>query len=136
MDELLLVLHVDLQRYGFAELEDRTTIERSERLARELELHGHHAAFGLLVLLESGLAVTRDAIDLRFREHRGIELRRLFGLVVEPQAGRDIAQMHGRLLFLRMSTTGRTPGGRIDIGREYFPLGGPAVGRCRCQAGR
>jgi hypothetical protein len=42
------------------------------------------------VNLEAFLAVAGDAADPGIPENAGIESRRFFGLVVEPQAGRDL----------------------------------------------
>ena len=49
--------------------------------------------FGPYVAVElfvPGLAVSRDASDAGILEDRGVELRGLFGLIVEPEAGGDL----------------------------------------------
>src|SRR5262249_4512120 len=48
------------------------------------------------------LAVARHGDDLRVGEHRGVELRCLFGLVVEPQARADLLrELHDPSLLVR-----------------------------------
>jgi hypothetical protein len=80
-----------LQRDRLAELEVWSTVERCERLAREIECHGHHRAGLHAVHVLAGIAVVRDACDARVFEHRDVKLRRFLGLMVEPQARHDFA---------------------------------------------
>src|SRR4030095_5899417 len=83
--DLFLVLAVDDERNGLRELELRTSVQRNELLAVELEVDDHDRALGS----RPGLAVPADALDLRVLEDGGVELRRLLGVVVEPQEWSD-----------------------------------------------
>ncbi|MNZ98517.1 hypothetical protein D3C78_1178010 [compost metagenome] len=89
MVDLFLVQAIDLKRNRLTELEQRPAIEAGETLPVELEADGHDRTLGPAVELESGVAVMGDGSDFRVVEDRAIELRRLFGLIVEPQAGRE-----------------------------------------------
>jgi len=71
---------------GLAELEQRAAVQRRELLALELKVDDHHGAFGT----RPRVAVAADVEDLRVLEDRRIELRRLFGVVVEPEEWRDL----------------------------------------------
>src|SRR5262245_45663818 len=81
--DLGLIRALDLERDGVGVLETPAAVERHEALARERELHHEHAA---------GLAgdavhdVLLHAVDARIPQQRDIEIRRLFGLAVEPEA--------------------------------------------------
>jgi hypothetical protein len=52
---------------------------------------------GLALGAPAAFEVARDAEDLRFLEHRAVELRRFLGLPVEPEEGGDA--LHLELLF-------------------------------------
>src|SRR5262249_44248493 len=97
---LLLVLAVDLERDGLAELEVRAAVEGHEPLALDLELHGHDRSSRPAVDLEALLAVAADAEDLGVLEDGHVELRGLLGLAVEPQAGGYLVRADGHLVLL------------------------------------
>ncbi|MNW04097.1 hypothetical protein D3C71_2001330 [compost metagenome] len=78
---------VDLERDRLVEAKHRAAVESGEGLAVEHETDGHHRAFGPTVELEAGLAVASDGGDGGVLEHRAVEVRGVFGLIVEPQAG-------------------------------------------------
>src|SRR5206468_91323 len=84
--DLLLRLTVHHEREGLAELEQRAAVQRRELLALELEVHDHHGAFGP----RSRVAVAAHGENLGILEDRYIELRRLFGVAVEPEEWRDL----------------------------------------------
>ena len=71
---------------GLAEGELGPAVERRERLAVQLEADRHDGAR----FPRPGLAVPGDLEDFRVREHRRVELRRLFAFGVEPQARSDL----------------------------------------------
>jgi hypothetical protein len=56
-----------------------------------------------------GFSIPRHVDDLRILKNRGVKLRRLFGLVIKPQAWRDLLNMlHGvspRQVFSRLRVT-------------------------------
>src|SRR5581483_8092048 len=81
--DLLLVGAVDDERDRLAEGELRPPVQRQERLAVELEAHRHHRPLGP----GARGAVAGDLSDPRAREERGVVLRRVLGLGVEPEAG-------------------------------------------------
>ncbi|MNY11825.1 hypothetical protein D3C86_1448730 [compost metagenome] len=96
MVDFFLGLAIDLKRNRFTEREHRPAVETGEALPVELEADGHDRTFGPAVEFESGVAVMGDGGDFRMVEDRAIELRRLFGLIVEPQAGREfLYTLHG-----------------------------------------
>src|SRR6185436_272774 len=78
--DLLLCLTVDEERDGFRELELGPGVQRHELLALELERAGHQRSG----FSGTSLGVPARAEDLRVLEDRGVELHRLFGVVVKP----------------------------------------------------
>jgi hypothetical protein len=48
----------------------------------------------------SGIAIARHLPDLRVLENRGVEVHRLFGLIVEPEKGSDF--LHETLLLFAL----------------------------------
>src|SRR5205807_387347 len=113
--DFLLGLAVDEERDRRREGELRATVERMELLPFDLEDHGHRAS------LRPGarFAVTRDLGDLRILEDRGVELRGLFGLAVEPQEWRYF--LH-RLLLASLAGEGNQPAlRRLPRGRMALP---------------
>src|SRR3954463_13207219 len=83
--DLLLVRAVHDERHRLVELEDRPAVQRDELLALDLEVHGHHGA----LRQRASVAVARDLAKLRVLEHRAVELRRFFGLAIEPEEWGD-----------------------------------------------
>src|SRR5262249_53893375 len=88
--DLLLRLARDLEGNRLIELELRAAVKRDEFLPLEPEGDHHHRARLLAVDLLTGIDVAADLVDLRVLEDRAIELRRVLGFGVEPQAGRDL----------------------------------------------
>src|SRR3954454_2176268 len=78
------------------EFKRRSAVQRDEGRTYDLECHGHDRARLAAVRFLSSLGVASDFEDLRVLENRGVELRGVFGLVVEPQTGRYF--LHGVLL--------------------------------------
>src|SRR6516162_4387784 len=107
--DLLLRFAVHLERHRLVELEMRAAVQRQEFLPFELELHGHDRPRLLAVNLESLFSIAADLADLRILEHGSVKFRRLFGLRVEPQAGRDLLcrEIHDLLLprYFRLTST-------------------------------
>src|ERR1043166_5271555 len=87
--DLLLILAVHRQRDRLGELENRTTIESQELLARDLEFDPHDRPSGPARRLRAGVPIMGDASDSGVLEDRGVKPRRFFRLMVEPQAGGD-----------------------------------------------
>src|SRR5207237_10877053 len=85
----VLAVAIHLKRDRFVEPEERPTVERSERLALELEGDRHHRAGRAPMDLIAGVAIPADRDDARVLENAGVVLRRFLGLVVEPEARRD-----------------------------------------------
>jgi hypothetical protein len=79
----VLCFAIDEERYGFGELEMRAAVERKKLLALELEACQHDPA----------CTVSANAHDLRILENGGIEIYRLFGLIVEPQVRRNFSNV-------------------------------------------
>src|SRR5262249_27936426 len=98
--DLLLGFAVNLEGYGLVELEMRPAVQRQEFLPFDLELHGHDRSGLLAVNLESLFSIAADFSDLGVLEDGSIKFRRLFGLRIEPQAGRDLfcRELHDLLL--------------------------------------
>ena len=91
----LRVAH-DLQRDGLVEFEHRAAVERGEGLPAELEFHGHDHSRGSFVDFVARFSVPHGVDDPGIVEDGGVELRRLFGLCVEPQTWRDLLSLlHG-----------------------------------------
>jgi tetratricopeptide (TPR) repeat protein len=88
--ELLLRLAVHLKRDRLVEFELRPAIERCKRLTIELEFHGHHRTGRATVYFLS--PPSHSARSSRFSncEYVGVEPRRFFGPIIEPQAGTDL----------------------------------------------
>ena len=61
-------------------------MQGQELLSVELEVDGHDRSGGT----RAGVAVARDVQDLRVREDRRIERRRVLAFRVEPEAGCDL----------------------------------------------
>src|SRR5262249_5686229 len=100
--DLLLGVAMDLERDRLVELEKRAAIEGDEFLSADLELHGHDRARFPAVHLESLLPEAADLPDLGVLEDGCVELRRLLGLRIEPQAGLDrrCSDLHDLLLHV------------------------------------
>src|SRR5260370_16722716 len=64
-------------------------VQRGEGLPLELDRHHHNRSLGPPMDLVTRLAVAADGDDFRFFEDADVELRRLFSLMIEPQAGRN-----------------------------------------------
>src|SRR6185312_13724796 len=97
--DLLLAVAVDDQRDRLVELELRASVERQELDAIQYEGHGQYPPLRLAVDVEAFLAEVSDRADARVLEDRDVVFRRVLGLFVEPQAGRDLLQVgHGILL--------------------------------------
>src|SRR4029077_12185156 len=90
MIDLRLCRAGNLERDRLVELEMRAAVERGKGLAVDLKLDNHDGTGFLAVHLTARLAVTADVLDARVLEHRDIEIRRLLGLRIEPQARRDL----------------------------------------------
>src|SRR5262249_29747118 len=86
-----------------------------EFLPFDLELHGHDRSGLLAVNLESLFSIAADFSDLGILEHGSIKLRRLFGLRIEPQAGRDLfcREFHDLLLSRPFRSTSTRYGIRL-----------------------
>jgi hypothetical protein len=95
-----LGLAVDKEGDGGRERELRTSVEGHELLSFELKGHGHDRAPGS----GTAFAATSDADDLGVFENRGVEVRGLFSLAVEPQERRDFLHVSFAFLFRRART--------------------------------
>jgi hypothetical protein len=91
MVDLFLRLAVDRLRHSLGELVLRSTIQRLERHAVELERGHQYLAFKSVAL-----GPTHDAQHPRILEDGGVKVHGLFGLAFEPQAGGDL--LHRSLL--------------------------------------
>ncbi len=80
----LLRLTAHLKRDCLVEFEHRAAIERGKRLSIEFKGHGQHASRRSSVDFVSGFSVPTDASDLRVTKDRGVELLRLFGMIINP----------------------------------------------------
>ena len=89
MVDFFLILAVDLERYGFTELEQRPAIEPGKGMPIEFKTDGHHGTFRLPVKLLADLAVVGQTGDFRVIEDRAVKPRGGFSLIVEPQARGD-----------------------------------------------
>src|SRR5262249_39861992 len=107
--DLLLRFTGHLERHRLVELEMRAAVERQEFLPFDFELHGHHRSRLLAVNLESLFSIAADFSDLGVLEDGSIKFCRLFGLRIEPQAGRDLlcGELHDLLLprYFRLTST-------------------------------
>ena len=84
--DLFLRLADDLERDRLVEREVGPAVQREELLPVELERDLHDCSLGP----RPSRAVAADVDDLRVREDRRVELRRLLAFGVEPQAGSDL----------------------------------------------
>ena len=91
--DLFLVLAVHHERDRLRELEHRTAVQRRELLSVELERHRHDRSRGPAGGFRRLFVVAGDAADPGILEDRHVELRRLFGLVVEPQERGDFLRL-------------------------------------------
>src|SRR5947209_6889009 len=110
--DLGLVLTVDRERHRLVELEVGTAVESHERLAGygvvDRQNHADRPA----------RRVRRRSIDLvdpAIRKERCVELRRLLGLAVEPQARSDLAGHHEFLLRWMASRPTRSTSDGRDV---------------------
>src|SRR5262245_20681746 len=80
----------------------RAAVQRQEFLPFDFELHGHDRSRLLAVNLESLFSIAADLADLGILEHGSVKFRRLFGLRIEPQAGRNLfcRELHDLLLYV------------------------------------
>ena len=83
--DFFLILTVHDEREGLAELELRAAVQRRELLALQLKAHDHDRAFWS----RPRIAIAADTENLGILEDRRVELRRRFGVVVEPEERRD-----------------------------------------------
>src|SRR5262249_2295879 len=99
-------------------------VQRQEFLPFDFELHGHDRSGLLAVNLESLFSVAADFSDLGILEHGSIKLRRLFGLRIEPQAGRDLfcRHLHDVLLSRPFRLTSPRDGIRLHSQDALVPL--------------
>src|SRR5262249_10538773 len=88
--DLLLGLAMDLERDRLVEFEMRAAVEGDKLLPGDLELRGHDRSRRFSVNLVSLFPVAADPADPGILEDGNVEPRRLLGLRVEPQAGRDL----------------------------------------------
>src|ERR1044071_5385327 len=82
-----------LKRDRLVELEDRPAVERRESLPIQLEFDRQNGAGGHMVLFVSRFGVARYVENLGIFENGCVKLHRLFGVFIEPQAGRNF--LHG-----------------------------------------
>src|SRR5262249_47568369 len=101
--DLLLRVAVNLERHRLVELEMRAAVQRQEFLPFDFELHGHDRSGLLAVNLESLFSIAADFSDRGILEHGSVKFRRLFGLRIEPEAGRDLSRRHLHDLLLSRS---------------------------------
>ncbi len=95
---LVLIVRGDLEGERLAVLELRAAVETETRNPQDGELHGQHIAF-LASRIVSWRRVNRAHFTVR--ERGGIEARRLFGVLVEPEANRVLRDHDGVLLARR-----------------------------------
>src|SRR5665213_2487054 len=88
--DFFLGLAGNLKRDRFAELESRTAVQAGEFLSVQFEVDGQHRARCAAVGFLSDIAETNDRGDLGILEHGGVEIHRFFGILVEPETGRDL----------------------------------------------
>jgi hypothetical protein len=89
-----------LWRERLAELEHRAAVKAGEAVPVKFEADRHHRAFGSAMEFETSMAIIGGGGDSRMVEDRAVKLRGLFGLIVEPQAGRDFLEaLHGSAPF-------------------------------------
>src|SRR5262245_63488863 len=102
----------------------RAAVQRQEFLPFDFELHGHDRSGLLAVNLESLFSIAADFSDLGILEHGSIKLRRLFGLRIESQAGRDLfcREFHDLLLSRPFRSTSTRYGIRLHFQATLFPL--------------
>src|SRR4029077_12074523 len=92
--DLGLVGAVDRERDRLAELELGTTVDAGEGLARHRPVDRQDVA--LVAAGEVSRSAT-DVVDATVGEDRGVEVRGLFRVLVEPEIGRD--RGHGAYLL-------------------------------------
>jgi hypothetical protein len=81
---------INLKRDRFIKFEHRSSVERRKRLAVQFEFDGHHRALRPAVNLIPFLAIAADFVDLGISKDARVKLRRLFSLIIEPQARSDL----------------------------------------------
>src|SRR5262249_28666266 len=136
--DLLLRFTGHLERHGLVELEMRAAVQRQEFLPFDLELHGHDRSGLLAVNLETLFSIAADLSDLGILEHGSVKLRRLLGLGIEPQAGRDLfcREFHDLLLSrpFRLASTRHGIPLRPALG-PGFPLEVPPATKYESRGG-
>src|SRR5664279_1226452 len=103
----------------------RAAVERHELLSFESKGPNHDASFRP----RPSLAVPRHLSNLRVLEERGIEVHRLFGIVVEPEKWDDL--LHRTLLlceFCQMVVGANDPTWEREKGCRWVGRTGP----CGC----
>src|SRR6266487_1264116 len=95
--DFFLRVAVHDKRNRFIKFEHWAAVERCEFLAFELELDSHDRSRRSSSSLFCRFAVAGTFSNLRIFENRGVKLRRLLGLIIEPQKGSNL--LH-RNLFL------------------------------------
>src|SRR5438552_10163442 len=104
---VFLRLAVHDERYRLGEFEDRPAVQRRELLPIELECHRHDRALRSSGGLCRRVVIAGDARYPGILEDRDVELRGLFGLMIEPQKRRDSLQRFShRVLPYIASTSG------------------------------
>src|SRR5262249_16386053 len=102
--DFFLAVATDHEGYGLGELEHRPAVDGGVALPLESESHAHDLAGRAAGDVAAGLALARDPVHSPFLEKRDIEWSGLLGLVVEPQARRDLLTgddvWHGSPLLL------------------------------------
>src|SRR6516165_10086336 len=93
----------------------RPAVQRQEFLPFDLELHGHDRSGLLAVNLESLFSIAADLSDFGILEDGSVKFRRLLGLRIEPQAGRDFLRryLHDLLLSRPFRLTSARDGIRL-----------------------
>ena len=117
---LRLALHHE--RDSLTELEKRPAVQGNEFLPLDLKGHGHDRTLRPSRDLGASLSIAGDMSELRTLEDRHVKRRRLFGLVVESQTGRDL--LHGLFLRNRINQVlflSRTGQPEIDIANDLTP---------------
>jgi hypothetical protein len=89
---LFLGLTFELERNRFREAELRSCIESREALALQFKHHGQHCSLTSTMNLVSFPGVMRNLRDPRIFEDGNVIICSVFGLTVEPKAGRDCGE--------------------------------------------